>query len=86
VFCSEINLTIYLTPIRRQVLRYAPDTDEFLVGISQVVGTIAARVQSEEPVPDAVRKQIEGIIHEEYKYKGINIPVKLEYKTIPQSL
>lgn len=46
---------------------------------------IAARVQSENPIPEIVRQQIEGILPKQYHYKGYEIPVELIYMDIPHA-
>ena len=47
---------------------------------------IAARVQSENTIPETVRQQIEGILPKQYHYKGHEIPVELVYMDIPRAL
>ena len=47
---------------------------------------IAARVQSKNPIPEAVKEQIEGILPQRYVYKGHEIPIKLAYMGIPKAL
>ena len=47
---------------------------------------IAARVQSENPIPEAVREQIDGILPKQYAYKGHEISVELAYTDIPRAL
>lgn len=45
---------------------------------------IAARIQSEQPIPEAVREQIEGLLPKQYSYNGHEIAVELEYMSIPR--